>query len=126
MNTTIHTHNPFLCGACRRTLCPDCRSIANEYAELLQARTRALAQAEQRIEALQRELQFATQRTQGYERIATLGLPAALKEWMDNQVNGAPRLAALESVAAAARADPDKTARVRESLLFLDQLEVRR
>jgi len=42
----------FLCTSCLHLMCDDCKSIAEEYHELLVLRNRALVQAERKIEEL--------------------------------------------------------------------------
>lgn len=73
----------FLCGQCRRILCNDCKSIADEYAELLTLRTRALSAANDAVEKLTQELARARREKSEWERIAKLGYPATLTAWMD-------------------------------------------
>ena len=82
--------NNFLCANCRREMCDDCKSIADEYAELLAMRTRALVAANQKIEELLEQLKTAKRQSADWERHAKLGMPELILAWLDSQVKGRP------------------------------------
>lgn len=74
----------FLCRYCKRAMCKDCKSIAEEYQELLERRTRALSAAESEREAAVREAEQARKRADDYEHIMKLGQHPMMLAWMDS------------------------------------------
>jgi hypothetical protein len=68
-------------------MCPDCRQIADEYQELLTARTRALYSANEErdraIEAAKRE----KRRADDLDAILRIGLDPLILAWMDSQTS---------------------------------------
>lgn len=78
--------NTFLCTRCRRSMCKDCTSIADEYADLLQRRTQALSLANHRVEELQQELERVKHKAALWEEMSKVGLPAVIQQWMDDKI----------------------------------------
>lgn len=76
----------FLCTRCKQAMCPDCLSIADEYQVLLGNNRRYLAAADDEIQNLQDQLGLAQSSQKDWERLAKLGYPGVIIEWMDSQV----------------------------------------
>ena len=76
--------NNFLCRTCRKALCRECRSIADEYAELLRNQKAYLHKAQQQLEQAQAEAERARKRADDYERLMKLGQHALVLAWMDS------------------------------------------
>jgi hypothetical protein len=68
-------------------MCEDCRLIAEEYQQLLTARTRALVQAQDEAERLTRELANMKRRADMYEQISKAGMPDVILAWMDKEID---------------------------------------
>ena len=68
-------------------MCTDCRQIAEEYQELLEARTRALSSAQDQIEQMQLELAREKRHADAFEKIAKIGLPETIIAWMDKEID---------------------------------------
>jgi hypothetical protein len=66
-------------------MCDDCKSIADEYVELLVLRSQALANADRRIEDLTRELEAAKREAATWEKLTKMGMPAIVLKWMDER-----------------------------------------
>ncbi len=75
----------FLCTSCRRELCDDCKEIADEYAELLTLKNRALSTAEYKIGELEKQLEQSNRRAKMYEELSKMGMPEIILKWMDEQ-----------------------------------------
>ena len=75
----------FLCTSCRRELCDDCKSIADEYAELLTLKNRALGNADHEIEELKTQLDAAKRQSAMWEQLSKMGMPEIILKWMDEQ-----------------------------------------
>ena len=75
----------FLCTQCTQNMCPDCLSIADEYAELLGNHQRYLSAADDRIHDLLDQLKLAQNSRKDWERLAKLGYPEVITQWMDSQ-----------------------------------------
>ena len=76
----------FLCGHCKREMCTDCRQIAEEYQELLEARTQALSATRAENERLTRELANEKRRADMFEQVARAGMPNVILAWMDKDI----------------------------------------
>lgn len=83
---TKPTNVSFLCTQCRRCMCNDCKRIADEYAELLGMRNRALYQADQEMERMKRELEIAQRRQQGAEEVAKMGYSKIMLGYLDSLI----------------------------------------
>ena len=81
----------FLCTSCRREMCDDCKNIADEYAELLTLKNRALSSAEHTIKEMKGKLESAKRRAATFERIAKMGMPEVILAWMDSEAIGLPK-----------------------------------
>lgn len=68
-------------------MCRDCRQIAEEYQDLLEARTQALVTAQDRVGEMKRELDREKRRANMYEQVAKAGIPAVIIAWMDQDIN---------------------------------------
>jgi hypothetical protein len=79
-------NNNFLCARCRAAMCPDCLEIADEYAELLQMRTRELGRYAAQVDDLKYQLDLARKAAADWERTAKLGYPEVIQKWMDSEV----------------------------------------
>jgi hypothetical protein len=73
----------FLCTTCKASLCPDCKSIADEYETLLQSYKRTVIQLQADKAHLQSELELVKRHAKYWEEIAKLGLPEVIIRWMD-------------------------------------------
>ena len=76
----------FICGRCKDLMCDDCRSIAEEYEQLLTSFKRANAIGSDRVKQLERELATANRRAEMWEEKAKIGLPDVIKAWIDSTV----------------------------------------
>ena len=76
----------FLCGNCKRVMCNDCREIAEEYQELLDARIYALASAVSELETTQAEVARLKRRAEMYEECAKAGVGDIIAAWMDKEI----------------------------------------
>lgn len=74
----------FLCTQCRASMCPDCLEIADEYAELLQMRTRELSRYAEKASRLEHDIGLVMKQAAAWERLAKLGFPEVIQEWMDS------------------------------------------
>lgn len=76
----------FLCGHCSKLMCDDCKSIAEEYQELLARRTNALAATDDELEKTKRELETWKRRAAMFEDVAKAGIPAVIIAWIDKEI----------------------------------------
>jgi hypothetical protein len=88
----------FLCGRCRRAVCAECKSIADEYSEIDCNQKALLWKAQQQLEQAQQDAARATKRAEEYERLMKLGQHALMVAWMDS-MTPAQLLAAVEKAA---------------------------
>ncbi len=82
----------FLCTRCTQLMCQDCKEIANEYQTLLGNNRRYLAAADDRIRDLQHQLELVQSSRKDWERLAKLGYPKVITQWMDSQESGETKL----------------------------------
>lgn len=75
----------FLCTRCKQAMCPDCLSIADEYQVLLANSKRYMGAADAKIRDLQDQLKLAQSSHKDWERLAKLGYPEVITQWMDSQ-----------------------------------------
>jgi predicted DNA-binding WGR domain protein len=76
----------FICRQCKDLMCDDCRSISEEYEQLLTNYKRENAEGSARVKQLERELESANRRSAMWEEQAKLGYPDVVKAWIDAQV----------------------------------------
>lgn len=76
--------NNFVCGRCSALVCEDCMGIAEEWAELAQARARELFRNEDEMKKMREELARAKRKADDYERMMKLGQNAVLLAWIDD------------------------------------------
>lgn len=74
----------FLCGACRRVMCRECKGIADEYDELLRNQKAYLHKANQQLEQAQAETERQRKRADEYERLMKLGQHPLMLAWIDS------------------------------------------
>lgn len=74
--------NSFLCRHCLAAMCDDCKSNAEEYAELYARQKAYLHKAQQEIEAVQRELELTKRSRDDYKRVLELGVAPQMLAWM--------------------------------------------
>ena len=67
-------------------MCYDCKNIAEEYQELLEARTRVLSSANSEVETLQAEVARWKRRAEMYEECAKAGVGDIIAAWMDKEI----------------------------------------
>jgi hypothetical protein len=67
-------------------MCDDCKSIADEYAELLTRRTQTLLAAERIANDLSMKLERERRLSAMWESLAKRGMPEIITAWMDSQV----------------------------------------
>lgn len=79
------TKSNFLCANCRGLLCYDCKSIADEYEELLTMKNRALSNADREIEELKTQLEAVKRKSAMWEQLSKMGMPEIILKWMDDQ-----------------------------------------
>ena len=75
--------NGFLCTSCRRIMCMDCKSVADEYAELYQNRNIALMTTNDKAEILQRENESLKRELARWKEMAQPGYPEVMRLWME-------------------------------------------
>lgn len=88
----------FLCARCARSMCTDCRSIADEYHELYTRQQQALYQAEQALLAARQERDVYQQSRDDYKRVLSLGINAQMLAWL-NSLTPAQLRASVEEAA---------------------------
>ncbi len=72
----------FLCRHCAATMCDECKSVAEEYAELYARQKAYLHKAQQELEAVQRELELTKRSRDDYKRILEMGIAPQMLAWM--------------------------------------------
>jgi len=76
----------FLCGNCLKAMCEDCISIADEFQYRDQQRNLASIQMEESLRGAKKEIIRLNRELVGWKRLASLGFPQVIQEWMNSQV----------------------------------------
>ena len=76
----------FLCQHCLNVMCEDCISIADEYQYQNDNFKRAAFRAEDALANAIKEMERLNRELADWKRLATLGYPEVILEWMQSQV----------------------------------------
>lgn len=80
------SNNNFLCSSCLSVMCSDCKEIASEYDELLRLRNGRIFELSLELEKVKRELASSNRLRDEFEKIAKIGLPGIIQNWIDSQI----------------------------------------